>query len=135
MEDAPKKYFRLSIGKEVRLKHAYYITCTDYTMDENGSIKEINCIYDPDTKGGWSKDGRKVKGTIQWVSVNHAVNAEIRLYNNLFIAEEPEMNGENFIQHLNPDSKEIITNAKLEFGLREAKSNIAFQFIRIGFKY
>jgi glutaminyl-tRNA synthetase len=133
MADPPKNFFRLGPKREVRLKHAYYITCTDYTTDENENIKEIQCIYDPDTKGGWSKDGRKVKGTLQWVSVNHAVDAEIRLYNSLFIAEDPEANGEDFVQHLNPDSQKIITNAKLESGLQKAKSEIAFQFIRNGY--
>ena len=133
MEDPPKKFFRLGLGREVRLKHAYYITCTDFIKAENGDVMEIHCTYDPATKGGWSDDGRKVRGTLHWVSVQHAVDAEVRLYNHLFNVENPEADGDDFIQHLNPDSLIINTQAKLESSLTDAKQGIKYQFLRNGY--
>jgi glutaminyl-tRNA synthetase len=133
MEDPPPKFFRLEPGREVRLKHAYYITCTDFIKSENGDVTEIHCTYDPATKGGWSDDGRKVRGTLHWVSVQHAVDAEVRLYDHLFNVENPEADGDDFIQHLNPDSLIINTQAKLEPGLQKAKANTNYQFLRNGY--
>ncbi|KAA3615732.1 MAG: glutamine--tRNA ligase/YqeY domain fusion protein [Calditrichaeota bacterium] len=130
MEDAPRKYFRLSPGKEVRLKHAYYITCTDVIKNENGEIEEIRCTYDPATRGGWSDDGRKVKGTLHWVSVEHAYDAEIRLYDHLFTSPEPDK--EELEKSINPDSLQVIT-AKAEPGLKDALSGMYFQFLRQGY--
>ena len=133
MEVPPKKFFRLGSGREVRLKHAYYITCTDFIKNENGDVTEIHCTYDPATKGGWSDDGRKVRGTLHWVSIQHAVDAEVRLYNHLFNVENPEADGDDFIQHLNPDSLIINTQAKLESSLTDAKQGIKYQFLRNGY--
>jgi len=133
MEDPPKKFFRLGPGREVRLKHAYYITCTDFIKDENDDVSEIYCTYDPATKGGWSNDGRKVRGTLHWVSAQHAVDAEVRLYDHLFNVENPDTDGDDFIQHLNPDSLIINNQAKLEFNLQNAKKGIHYQFLRNGY--
>ncbi len=130
MEDAPRKYFRLAPGKEVRLKHAYYITCTDVIKDENGKIIELRCSYDPATRGGWSDDGRKVKGTLHWVSIEHAYNAEVRLYDHLFTEPEPDK-GE-IEECLNPDSLKVIT-AKTEPSLKDAQAGMYFQFLRQGY--
>ena len=133
MEDPPKKFFRLGPGREVRLKHAYYIICTDFIKNKNGDVTEVHCTYDPATKGGWSDDGRKVRGTLHWVSIQHAVDAEVRLYNHLFNVENPEADGDDFIQHLNPDSLIINTQAKLESSLTDAKQGIKYQFLRNGY--
>ena len=133
MTDPPKKYFRLGPGREVRLKHAYYITCTDFLTDDKGNIIEIYCTYDPKTKGGWSDDGRKVKGTLHWVSAPHSINGEVRLYNHLFLNENPEIDGGNFIDNLNPNSIEILQNCKLEKKMLDAKQNENFQFLRNGY--
>ena len=122
-------------GREVRLKHAYYVTCTDFIKDKNGKIQEIHCTYDPNTKGGWSDDGRKVRGTLQWVSAEHAVDAEVHLYNHLFNVENPEIGGDDFIQHLNSDSLQIIFSAKLEPGLKKADKSRPYQFLRNGYFY
>jgi len=131
-EDAPKKYFRLAPGKEVRLKHAYYITCTDVIKDAKGKISEIHCTYDPDTRGGWSNDGRKVKGTLHWVSADHAYDAEVRQYDHLFTDPEPDK--KDLSECLNPDSLQIIT-AKAEAGLHDAKAGTYYQFLRNGYFY
>lgn len=130
LEEAPRKYFRLSPGKEVRLKHAYYITCTDVIKNEVGEIIELHCSYDPKTKGGWSDDGRKVKGTLHWVSIEHAYEAEVRLYDHLFTTPEPDK--EELQKTLNPDSLKVI-KAKAEPGLKEAKPGQYFQFLRQGY--
>ncbi len=132
MEDAPRKFFRLSPGREVRLLGAYYVTCTDVVKDEDGNVTELICTYDPESRGGQSPDGRKVRGTIHWVSARHAVQAEIRLYNHLFTKKNPEEGG-GFIQNLNPNSLEIIENAMLEPSLAEAKPGDQFQFMRQGY--
>jgi len=133
MVDPPNKFFRLGTDREVRLKHAYYITCTDFNTNENGDVTEIYCTYDPNTRGGWSDDGRKVKGTLHWVSVLNGVDAEIRLYDHLFNFENPESGGDDFIKHLNPDSLVINTQAKLEPSLNKATMNTNYQFIRNGY--
>ena len=133
MEDPPKKFFRLGPGREVRLKHAYYITCTDFIKNKNGDVTEVHCTYDPATKGGWSDDGRKVRGTLHWVSAQHAVDAEVRLYDNLFNVENPESDGDDFIQHLNPDSLIITSQTKLETSLQKANINTNYQFLRNGY--
>ena len=133
MEDPPKKFFRLGPGREVRLKHAYYVTCTDFIKDENGIINEIRCTYDPSTKGGWSDDGRKVRGTLHWVSVQHALNAEVRLYDHLFNVENPESGGEIFIENMNLDSLLTIQNCKAEPELKSAETGISYQFLRNGY--
>ena len=135
MVDAPKKYFRLAPGKEVRLKSAYYVTCTDYKTDENGKVTEVHCTYDPLTKGGDSPDGRKVKGTIHWVSAAHAIDATVRLYDRLFNVENPsdESKVGSFIDNLNPNSEEILTGCKLESNLKNVKPGDTFQFLRLGY--
>ena len=132
MEDPPKKYFRLSLGKEVRLKFAYYITCTEVIKNEKGEISEIHCTYDPNTKGGMSDDGRKVRGTLHWVSASKCIEADIRLYDRLFISENPEASGD-FTDDLNPDSLKLIKNAKLEASLGNADPKSIYQFERTGY--
>ena len=132
MEDPPKKYFRLSLGKEVRLKFAYYITCTKVIKNEKGEISEIHCTYDPNTKGGMSDDGRKVRGTLHWVSASECIEADIRLYDRLFISENPEASGD-FTDDLNPDSLKLIKNAKLEASLGNADPKSIYQFERTGY--
>ncbi len=132
MEEPPKKYFRLAPGREVRLKHAYYITCESVVKDEHGNIKEIHCTYDPKSKGGWTEDGRKVKGTLHWVSARHCLNAEVRLYEQLFIKENPDED-ENFLENLNPNSLIILKNCKVEPSLKNARVGDRFQFLRKGY--
>ena len=135
IEDPPKKFFRLSVGREVRLKHGYYIKCTDIIKDNTGEVVQINCIYDPLTKGGWSNDGRKVKGTIHWVSLKHAINGEVRLYDRLFNKENPmdcDANSD-FTSNINPKSMKSIKSAKLEPCLSEINLNKKFQFLRKGY--
>ena len=134
MEEPPKKFFRLSLGNEVRLRYAYIIKCEEVVKDEKGNIKELRCTYDPETKSGSAKSGRKVKGTIHWVSVQHAIEAEVRLYDRLFTVEDPEANAEKtFIDHLNPNSLQVIKNAKLEPFLKRANKGDKFQFERLGY--
>ena len=134
MEDAPKKYFRLSVGREVRLRYAYLITCQEVIKDAQGQVVELRCTYDPATKGGNAPDGRKVKGTIHWVSVPHALQAEVRLYDRLFTAEYPDADKErNFKEFLNPDSLTILTTCMLEPGLGTATAEDRFQFERQGY--
>ena len=130
MEDPPKKYFRLSPGREVRLRYAYFITCTDVIKDGDGNIIEIHCTYDPESKGG-TADGRKVKATLHWVSAPSAINDEVRLYDRLFIKENPDEEGK-FLENLNPNSCIIYHNAKLEPSLKSA-SNKTYQFERLGY--
>ncbi len=132
LEDAPKKFFRLSVGREVRLRYAYYITCTDFVKDENGEVVELICRYDPETRGGSSPDGRKVKGTIHWVSAEHAVDATVNLYDRLFTHPNPAAS-ENFIEHLNPDSLTVLRDCKLEPSLVSADPDIHYQFERTGY--
>jgi glutaminyl-tRNA synthetase len=134
LEDAPRKYFRLSPGREVRLKHAYYITCNEVIKNEAGEVVELRCSYDPATRGGWSDDGRKVKGTLHWVSIPHAVDAEVRLYDKLFLTENPSdvPEGGDFRDNLNPESLKIVS-AKVEPSLAVAKAGERFQFLRNGY--
>lgn len=134
MEDAPRKFFRLSVGREVRLRYAYYITCHEVIKDDRGEIVELHCTYDPETKGGKSADGRKVKGTLHWVSAEHALNAEVRLYDYLFSSPEPGSDPEKTIEsELNPDSLKVISEAKLEPSLSKAKVGDYYQFERLGY--
>ncbi len=132
MEDPPKKFFRLSPGREVRLRYAYYITCNDVVKDENGEVVELRCSYDPETKGGDSPDGRKVKGTLHWVSAAKALNAEVRLYDRLFSKENPE-DGDDFTSNLNPDSLQTLSDCKLEPALARIESGVSFQLERLGY--
>jgi len=135
-EDAPRKWFRLAPGREVRLKHAYYITCTEVIKDETtGEIVELRCTYDPQTRGGWSHDGRKVKGTLHWVSAAHAVEAEVRLYEKLFTHETPNdvEEGKDFTDYINPGSIEILTACRIEPGLAAAPPGSRYQFLRLGY--
>ena len=132
MEDPPKKFFRLGPGREVRLRYAYFITCTDVIKDETGEVVELRCTYDPETRGGDAPDGRKVKGTLHWVSAGHALDGEVRLYDHLFTEAEPDM-GEGFLDGLNPDSLEVLEGCKLEPGLAELPAETAIQFERQGY--
>lgn len=132
MENPPKKFFRLAPGQEVRLRYGYFITCTDMVKDANGEIVELHCTYDPETKGGYAPDGRKVKGTIHWLSAPHAINAEVRMYDRLFAAEDPGA-FDDFQQALNPNSLQIIPNAKVEPSLAAAAPEAVFQFERKGY--
>jgi glutaminyl-tRNA synthetase len=131
-EEAPRKFFRLKPGKEVRLKHAYFITCDEVIKDDSGEVVELRCSYDAESRGGMSPDGRKVKGTLHWVSAQHAVDAEVRLYDNLFKEAFPEEGGD-FMANLNPDSLEILKDAKLEPGLAGKESGYRCQFMRQGY--
>ena len=131
-EDPPKKFFRLSPGREVRLKYAYYITCNEVIKDPNtGAIRELHCTYDPDTMGGWSKDGRKVKGTSHWISAANAVQAEFRMYDRLFTKPDPD-EGEGFLSNLNPQSLERISGL-IESGMAGAPAGSHYQFERQGY--
>ena len=132
MEEPPKKYFRMFPGNEVRLMNAYFVTCTSFVKDENGLVTEIHCTYDPETKGGDSADGRKVKGTIHWVAAQDAVTAEVRLYENI-IDEEKGVYNEDGSLNLNPNSIKVIKDAKLEPELGNAVAYDKFQFVRNGF--
>ncbi len=135
-EDPPKKWFRLSPGREVRLKHAYYIKCINVVKDEkSGEVVGLHCTYDPETRGGWSRDGRMVKGTLHWVSAPNALQAEVRLYDYLFTKEDPSDigEGEDFKTYLNPKSLEILTSCRVEPSLVVAKPGDRYQFLRQGY--
>ena len=132
MEDPPRKFFRLGPGREVRLRFAYFITCEDFVKDADGNVVELICTYDPATKGGNAPDGRKVKGTIHWVSADHAVEANASLLNPLFLSENPSANGDP-IEDLNPQSLERLTGCKLEPSLSEAEPGVPVQFERLGY--
>ena len=134
-EDPPKKFFRLAPGREVRLRYAYYIKCERVIKDEKtGKIIELRCTYDPETKGGWSSDGRKVRGTLHWISAPHCIKAEVRLYDRQFITENPAVGKDaEFMNYLNPDSLEILTSCRVEPGLAEAKPKSRYQFERLGY--
>ena len=136
MEDPPKKFFRLAPGREVRLRYAYFITCVDVVKDPaSGEITELRCTYDHETRGGDAPDGRKVKGTLHWVSAKHAITAEVRLYNHLFLIENPNAveEGKEFSDYLNPESLEVLANCKLEPGLINAAPGTRVQFERLGY--
>ena len=134
-EDPPRKYFRLSPGREVRLRYGYFITCQDVVKNDAGEVVELRCTYDPESKGGKSPDGRKVKGTIHWVSAPHAVDAEVRLYDHLFAKADPyeTEEGGDFTENLNPSSLEVLTGCKLEPSLAEADPEVRYQFERTGY--
>ena len=132
MEDPPKKFFRLAIGKEVRLKFAYYVTCNKVVKDKNGLVQELHCTYDPNTKGGRSEDGRKVRGTIHWVSSAENIMAKVHLYDRLFMNENPEVNGD-FIKDINQKSLIVVDKAYLEKSMENAKDDFAYQFERTGY--
>ena len=132
LEDPPKKFFRLAPGREVRLRYAFFITCTDVVKDTSGEIIEVRCTYDPETRGGNAPDGRKVKGTIHWVSSEHAQDAEIRLYNPLYICPHPGSEND-FIDDINPNSVEILNDCKLEPSISELNNDVAIQFERMGY--
>ena len=135
-EDPPKKFFRLAPGREVRLRYAYYITCQEVIKNEQGEIIELRCTYDPATRGGYSPDGRKVKGTIHWVSADHAIKAEVRLYDRLFIKPNPaedEKKGISFKEYINPDSLKVLQDCFLEPNLAQCKPGDRVQFERLGY--
>ena len=132
MEHPPKKFFRLTIGSEVRFKFAYFITCNDMIKDENGNILELHCTYDKDTLGGRSNDGRKVKGTLHWVSAKHSIPAKVMIYDRLFTSLNPDSEN-SFIDFINPESLEILENCQLEPDVKTLESKIPIQFERLGY--
>ena len=132
MENPPKKFFRLSPGNEVRLRYAYFIKCSEVVKNAAGEITELRCTYDPATKGGNAPDGRKVKATMHWVSAEHSLPAEVRIYNPLFTSPDPS-GGDGFEKDLNPDSHEVLPDARLEPALRDAKIETPVQFERQGY--
>ena len=133
MEDPPKKFFRLAPGREVRLRYAYYVTCTDVIKDVEGNVMELRCTYDPATRGGGSSDGRKVKATLHWVSAAHALAAEVRLYYNLFTAETPGAESGDMLDDINPNSLKILKNCQLERALSTVAIGDTVQFERQGY--
>lgn len=135
MENPPKKFYRLAPGREVRLRYAYFITCTDVVKDKAGNIVELHCTYDPATRGGDAPDGRRVKATLHWVSAQHAIDAEVRLYDHLFTKENPleVKEGEDWLDNLNPNSLQVLTRCKIEPSLASAKPGERYQFERKGY--
>jgi len=135
MEEPPRKFFRLAPGREVRLRYAYFITCTDVIKDESGQIVELRCTYDPATRGGDAPDGRKVKSTLHWVSAARALEAEVRLYDHLFTKENPDeaAEGEDFKSNLNPNSLEVLSSCMAEPSLVGAEPGARYQFERLGY--
>ena len=135
LEEPPRKFFRLAPGREVRLRYAYFVTCTEVVKDADGNIVELHCTYDPATRGGDAPDGRKVKATLHWVSAQHALKAEVRLYDNLFTKENPDEveEGQDFTANLNPDSLETLTECYVEPSLAQAQSLDRVQFERLGY--
>ena len=132
MEDPPKKFFRLGPGREVRLRYAYYVTCTEVVKDAEGNVTELRCTYDPESRGGKSPDGRKVKGTIHWVSKAHALPVQINLYDRLFNTPNPAASA-NYLDDLNPESLQILGECFAEPGLADAKAETGIQFERTGY--
>ncbi|RLE38014.1 glutamine--tRNA ligase, partial [Candidatus Acetothermia bacterium] len=135
MENPVPKFYRLAPGREVRLRYAYFIRCTDVVKDEAGNIVEIHATYDPATRGGDAPDGRKVKATLHWVSAAHAIEAEVRLYDRLFKAKNPLQveDGKDWLDNLNPESLVVLTGCKLEPSLAEVSPGDRFQFERVGY--
>lgn len=135
MENPPNKFYRLSPGREVRLRYAYFIKCEEVVKDAAGNVIEVRCTYDPTTRGGDSPDGRKVKATLHWVSAEHAVEAEVRLYNQLFNRANPndESEGKDFTAYINPNSLEVLPKCYVEPSLKDAQSGSYYQFERIGY--
>src|SRR6184192_2479057 len=134
-EDPPKKFFRLSPGKEVRLRCAYFITCSEVIKDAGGNVLELRCTYDPSTRGGDSSDGRRVKATLHWVSAAHAHPVEVRLYDRLFSVEDPENapEGKTFLDNMNPHSLEVLRACQVEPSLASARPGTSVQFERLGY--
>lgn len=135
MEDAPKKYFRLTPGQEVRLRYAYFVKCTSFEKDENGNVTVVHCTYDPATRGGDSPDGRKVKGTIHWVNAKDCIECEVRLFDRLFLTEVPDKveEGQTFLDNLNPNSLTVLNNCKIEKAVIGTKHLDKYQFERMGY--
>ena len=136
MENPPKKFFRLAPGREVRLRYGFFITCVDVVKDEEtGEVVELRCTYDPETRGGNAPDGRKVKATLHWVSAEHALQAEVRIYSHLFVKENPAdvEEGEDFTAHITPDSLEILDNCRVEPSLADIEPEVVCQFERLGY--
>jgi glutaminyl-tRNA synthetase len=134
-EDPPKGYFRLSPGREVRLRYGYFITCTSVVKNEKGEVVEVHCTYDPATRGGNAPDGRKVKSTIHWVSAASAIEAEVRIYETLFSKEDPSKveEGKDVLDNLNPNSLEVVNHAQVEPSLANAVAGSRYQFERLGY--
>jgi glutaminyl-tRNA synthetase len=134
-EDPPPKFFRLAPGREVRLRSAYFVTCTDVVKDDRGEIVELRCTYDPETRGGNAPDGRRPKATLHWVSAAHAIPIEVRLYDRLFSVEDPERvpEGKTFLDNLNPRSLETLNGVMAEPGLSSAVPGTRLQFERVGY--
>jgi glutaminyl-tRNA synthetase len=135
MEIPPKKFYRLAPGREVRLRYAYFVTCTDVVKDVDGRVVELHCTYDPATRGGDAPDGRKVKSTLHWVSAPHAIEVEVRLYEHLFSSENPDDVEEDadFKSNLNPNSLEVLKSCRVEPSLADAKPLSRYQFERLGY--
>ncbi len=135
MEEPPKKFYRLAPGREVRLRYAYFITCTDVVKDENGEVVELHCTYDPATRGGDAPDGRKVKSTLHWVSAPHSLQARVQLYDHLFTKENPDdaPEDQDFKTNLNPNSLQVLTNCRIEPSLADAEPLSRYQFERLGY--
>jgi len=135
MEDPPKKFYRLAPGREVRLRYAYYVKCVDVVKDERGNVVELRCTYDPETRGGWAPDGRKVKATLHWVSAAHALEAEVRAYDTLFLKENPDEveEGTDFTANINPNSLQVLSPCYVEPSLVRAKPGDRYQFERLGY--
>ena len=132
-EDPPRRYYRLAPGREVRLRYAYFIRCVDVIKDANGQVVELRCTYDPETRGGYAPDGRKVRGTLHWVSAGHALPAIVRLYDRLFLEPEPGSDGRDILDSLNPNSLQVLTGCLVEPSLAGAKPGDRFQFERRGY--
>jgi glutaminyl-tRNA synthetase len=134
MEKAPKKFFRLTPGREVRLRYGYFVKCVNVVKDpKTGEVVEVHCTYDPQTRSGFAPDGRKVDATIHWVSAAHSLPAEVRLYDRLFSVANPMEGGSDFTEHLNPTSLETLTSSRVEPGLAKAPSGGRYQFERLGY--
>lgn len=133
MEEPVKGYFRMFPGNEVRLKTTYIVKCTGCKKDENGNVTEVYAEYDPETRGGNAPDGRKIKGTIHWVDANNSLTAEVRLYDNLFTVPDPDVGDKNFLDYINPNSLEVLTDCKVESSLKGAKAPMSYQFMRLGY--
>ena len=133
MEEPVKGYFRMYPGNEVRLKTTYIVRCTGCKKDENGNVVEVYAEYDPETRGGNTPDGRKVKGTIHWVDAKNSIDAEVRLYNNLFTVSDPEGGEKEFVEYINPNSLEVLKGCKLENSLKDAVPGESYQFMRLGY--
>ena len=133
MEDPPRKFYRLAPGREVRLRYGYFVTCQSVVKDEHtGEVVEVRCTYDPETRGGQAPDGRRVRGTIHWVSAEHALNAEVRLYERLFTVERPDT-ADDYMSVLNPDSLVTLDSCRVEPGLADATPDTHYQFERLGY--